>query len=129
MQKETLSRLDHQSMDDPKGAEADQGRQVFQVEALAVDQLHGVVEVLAVLADVEDRHDVGVVQPRRRPRLALEADLRRAVAAARRRSRPQTPPSQAPPTEVRHGAVVSWACGASVLNTLSVPFGIGLGGG
>ena len=54
-----------------------------QVEALAVDELHGVVEVLAVLADVEDRHDVGVMHPRRGLRLALKADLRRGVARAR----------------------------------------------
>ena len=42
------------------------------VEPLALDELHGVIGRLAVLADLEDRHDVGVVQPRRRLRLAAE---------------------------------------------------------
>ena len=42
------------------------------VESLALDELHGVIGRLAVLAHLEDRHDVGVVQPRRGPGLALE---------------------------------------------------------
>ena len=33
------------------------------VEAAAFDPLHGVITQPAHLADVEDRHDVGVVQP------------------------------------------------------------------
>ena len=47
-----------------------------QVEPLALDELHGIVADLAVLADLEDRHDVGVVELRRRPRLAAEAGQR-----------------------------------------------------
>ena len=43
-----------------------------RVEPLALDELHGVEADLAVLADLEDRHDVGVVQPGRGPRLAAE---------------------------------------------------------
>ena len=39
----------------------------------AVDELHGVEVDAALAADGEDRHDVGVVQARRRPRLVLEA--------------------------------------------------------
>ena len=42
------------------------------VEALAVDELHGVVEQVAVRADAEDRHDIGVVQPARGACLAVE---------------------------------------------------------
>ena len=42
------------------------------IEPLALDELHDVEMRSLVLADAEDRHDVGVVQPRRRPRLALE---------------------------------------------------------
>ena len=42
------------------------------VQPLALDELHDVVVPPAVLADAEDRHDVRVVQPRRRPGLALE---------------------------------------------------------
>jgi hypothetical protein len=54
------------------GAEAAQlGEDV--VEGLAVDELHDVVMSAGLLAHGEDRHDVAVVQPRRRPRLALEA--------------------------------------------------------
>src|SRR5262249_44263937 len=37
-----------------------------RVEALALDELHGVVVNAAVFADAEDRHDVGVMQPGRR---------------------------------------------------------------
>ncbi len=44
------------------------------VEAQAGDELHDVVRRAILLADAEDRHDVGVVQPGRRPGLALEAD-------------------------------------------------------
>ena len=42
------------------------------VEPLAGDELHDVVVHPALLADPVDRDDVGVVQPRRRPRLAAE---------------------------------------------------------
>ena len=42
------------------------------VQALALDELHGVVVDAVVLADAEDRHDVGVVQPGRGPGLAAE---------------------------------------------------------
>jgi len=43
------------------------------VEAAPLDELHGVEGHAVVGADAEDGHDVGVVQPRRRLRLALEA--------------------------------------------------------
>jgi hypothetical protein len=49
------------------------------IEAPALDELHDVIVHRGTpvprspLADTEDRHDVGVVQPGRRPRLALEA--------------------------------------------------------
>src|SRR5438445_228693 len=43
------------------------------VQALALDELHGVVVGALALADAEDRHDVRVVQPGHRPRLAAEA--------------------------------------------------------
>jgi hypothetical protein len=52
------------------------------VEPLAIDELHGVVGGAADLADVEDRHDVGVVQTRRRPRLTQEP-LQRSCPARR----------------------------------------------
>jgi hypothetical protein len=42
------------------------------VEPLALDELHDVVGRLALLADAEDGHDVGVVELGRGPRLALE---------------------------------------------------------
>ena len=42
------------------------------VEPPALDELHGIVGGLAVLAYLEDRHDVRVVQPRRRLRLPAE---------------------------------------------------------
>ena len=49
-----------------------------RVQPLALDELHDVEVRPLVLADAEDRHDVGVVQPRRRAGLALEpADLLR----------------------------------------------------
>jgi hypothetical protein len=44
-----------------------------QVQRQPRDELHDVVVQAVLLADPEDRHDVGVVQPGRRPRLALEA--------------------------------------------------------
>ena len=62
------------------------------VEPLALDELHGVVGRLAVLADLEDRHDVGVVQPRRGLRLAAEPLQGLAVAARRGRAGPSAPP-------------------------------------
>jgi hypothetical protein len=46
------------------------------VQPLALDELHGVVADIAVLANLEDRHDVGVVELRRRPRLAAEPGQR-----------------------------------------------------
>ena len=60
------------------------GPQTFQflqdlVEAQPLDELHDVVAQAVVFADAEDRHDVGVVQLRRRLRLALEATLRPGV--------------------------------------------------
>jgi hypothetical protein len=42
------------------------------VEPLALDELHGVKGDLGLLPDLEDRHDVRVVQPRSRLRLATE---------------------------------------------------------
>lgn len=43
------------------------------VEVLALDQLHDEVEAALVVAiEVEDRHDVGVLHPRRQLRLADE---------------------------------------------------------
>ena len=45
---------------------------VGSVQAAAGDQLHHVVMQAVLLADVEDGHDVGVVQPGRRLRLAAE---------------------------------------------------------
>ena len=42
------------------------------VEAFALDELHGVIEQAAVLADAEDRHDIGVVQPAGGADLAVE---------------------------------------------------------
>jgi hypothetical protein len=43
------------------------------VEPLALDELHDVIVQPVGLADAEDRHDVRVVQPRRRLGLAAEA--------------------------------------------------------
>jgi hypothetical protein len=40
-----------------------------------MNQLHRVVKVVAVLTDVENRYDVGVVHPRGGLRLAMEAQL------------------------------------------------------
>ena len=42
------------------------------VQRLSLDELHGVEDDPAILADLVDRHDVGVVQPGRGPRLAAE---------------------------------------------------------
>ena len=53
----------------------------YRVQALAVDELHRVVSDVTVLAHVEDRHDVGMVQPGRGPGFAAEPGQRRAVAA------------------------------------------------
>ena len=54
------------------------------VERLAGDELHHVVMHAALVAHTEDRHDVGVVQPGRRPGLTLEApDLLRGRRRAR----------------------------------------------
>ena len=51
--------------------------QLFQhlVQSQALDELHDVIRQAVLLADAEDRHDVGVVQLGRRLRLALEAPL------------------------------------------------------
>ena len=40
------------------------------VQALSLDELHGVEADVTIVADLEDRHDIGVVQswPRRGPR-------------------------------------------------------------
>ena len=51
-----------------------------QVQALALDELHGIEADIAVLADLEDRHDVGVVQPGRGAGLAAEPLLDQPVA-------------------------------------------------
>jgi len=56
-----------------------------RVQPLARDELHRIVPQIAVLADLEDRHDVGVVQLRRRARLAAEPLHRRAVPRPLRR--------------------------------------------
>ena len=53
-----------------------------RVQALPLDELHRVVLDVALLADLEDRHDVGVVQPRRGAGLAAEPLQRRAVPPA-----------------------------------------------
>ncbi len=50
------------------------------VEPLALDELHRVEGRLAIAADLEDRHDVGVVHPRRGLGLAAEPLQRLAVA-------------------------------------------------
>ena len=50
-----------------------------RLEPLALDELHGVEDDVAVLAHLEDWHDIGVVQPRRGPRLAAEPLQRLAV--------------------------------------------------
>ncbi len=55
------------------------------VEPLALDELHGVVVDAVALADAEDRHDVGVVQPPGRLGLAAEAGQVRRVQQRRGR--------------------------------------------
>src|SRR5262249_33726172 len=50
------------------------------VERLALDELHGVEGDAALLPDLENRHDVGVVQSRRSLRLATETLESPAVA-------------------------------------------------
>jgi hypothetical protein len=42
-------------------------------QGLSVDELHGIVMHAVLAADGEDRHDAGVVQVRRGPRLVVEA--------------------------------------------------------
>ena len=42
------------------------------IQPLALDELHDVIRQAVLLADAEDRHDVGVVQPGGRFCLALE---------------------------------------------------------
>ena len=67
------------------------------VEPLALDQLHGVEGDVTIPTDLEDRHDVGVVQPRRRLRLAAEPLQGLAVARPRDRagsSRPRGGPAR-----------------------------------
>jgi hypothetical protein len=44
-----------------------------RVQPLALDELHGIVADLAILADLEDRHDIRVVELGRRAGLAAEA--------------------------------------------------------
>jgi hypothetical protein len=58
-----------------EGTAATEIRQLVQdvVQALALDELHCEVVHALVLADAEDRHDVGMVQTCRRPRLTPEA--------------------------------------------------------
>ncbi len=68
----------------PRPAEAaDVGQHL--VEPLALDELHGVVVDAAALADAEDGHDVGVVQPPGRLGLAAEAGQVRRVQERRGR--------------------------------------------
>jgi hypothetical protein len=51
------------------------------LEPQAIDELHGIEPDIAVLADLVDRHDVGVVQLGRGPGLAAEPLLDHLVAA------------------------------------------------
>jgi hypothetical protein len=51
------------------------------IEGLALDELHGIEEHSPVLADLEDRDDIGVVQPGRGPCLAAEPLLAAGVLA------------------------------------------------
>ena len=64
-----------------------------QVQALALDELHGIEADIAVLAHLEDRHDVGVVQPRRGAGLAAEPLLDHPVAGHRPRQDLQRHPA------------------------------------
>src|SRR5262249_10893195 len=50
-----------------------------RVQALALDELHRVVADLTVLADLEDRHDIGVMQPGRGAGLAAAPLQSRAI--------------------------------------------------
>ena len=71
--------------------------QVFQdhVQPVPLDVLHRVVVHAAVLADPVDRHDPGVVQPRRRARLELESlHLHRVDPAVQRQDLQGDPPPQ-----------------------------------
>ena len=43
-----------------------------RIEPQAIDELHGIEADIPVLADLMDRHDVGVVQPGRGAGLAAE---------------------------------------------------------
>ncbi len=65
-----------------------------------MDELHGVVVEVLRLADGEDRHDVGVMQPRSRPRLAAES-LEVGRGAAMR----QHLQGDVPPQRLLHGLV------------------------
>src|SRR5262249_30997529 len=50
----------------------------YDVQAVAFDELHGVIMNASMLAHAENRHDVGMVQVRSRPGLAVKAlQLRR----------------------------------------------------
>src|SRR5581483_8965713 len=77
-----LERLRHVAGDLAGAAPGDAVRRVLDelLEARARDELHREVERAADLARVEDRADVGVLELRRAPRLALEA-LHRGLAA------------------------------------------------
>ena len=66
------------------------------VQALALDVLHGVVVHAVVLADAEDRHDVGVVEHGRGAGLALEPlELARVAQAVLRQDLERHVPAQA----------------------------------
>jgi hypothetical protein len=88
------------------GAEATQFGE-DAVEGLAVDVLHDVVMSAVVLAHGEDRHDVAVVQPRRRLGLALEAFD---VAGVAQRSRRQHLQRHAPAQGLLLGLVDDPPC-------------------
>jgi hypothetical protein len=64
------------------GPEALQFAEDF-VERLATDELHGVVAEVALLADIEDRHNVGVVQLGGGARLAVEAGKQLGILSRR----------------------------------------------
>lgn len=44
-----------------------------RIQPLPVNELHGVIVNSLCLTHAEDRHNIGVVQPRRRPRFPPEA--------------------------------------------------------
>ena len=72
------------------------------IQALAPDELHGEVVHALVLADAEDRHDVGMVQPRRRPRLAAESlEVGRGHEPGRRQDLERHVPARAIPAPPR----------------------------